>query len=172
MLWTLYFLLSCRQYCTNIYHLRLVHCFCLSFTATIRKSCYCWRNCGSWQSSRFVANYSWAALTSRPRKSFCATCQASCERYYIFVLRVACQSLLHSKFSNALECMPTVTQYVTFRQACIAVQCLCCKHSMSISMCIAFQFAGDWFTSRTSVCGLFSVCYKRVSTSVKSELRQ
>ena len=26
---------------------------------------------------------------------------------------------------------------------------------------------GDWFTSRTSACGLFSVCYPRVATSVK-----
>lgn len=30
---------------------------------------------------------------------------------------------------------------------------------------------GDWFTSRTSACGLFSVSYPRVSSSVKSELR-
>merc|ERR1712226_962774 len=30
---------------------------------------------------------------------------------------------------------------------------------------------GDWFTSRTSACGLFSVCYSRVSAPVKAELR-
>ncbi|CAH1263810.1 serine/threonine-protein phosphatase 2A 65 kDa regulatory subunit A alpha isoform-like isoform X2 [Branchiostoma lanceolatum] len=30
---------------------------------------------------------------------------------------------------------------------------------------------GDWFTSRTSACGLFSVPYQRVSTPVKAELR-
>src|SRR5207253_2642711 len=30
---------------------------------------------------------------------------------------------------------------------------------------------GDWFTSRTSACGLFSVCYERVSATVKQELR-
>jgi len=30
---------------------------------------------------------------------------------------------------------------------------------------------GDWFTSRTSACGLFSVCYPRVATSVKADLR-
>ena len=28
---------------------------------------------------------------------------------------------------------------------------------------------GDWFTSRTSACGLFSVCYSRVSAPVKGE---
>ncbi|PSN41046.1 Serine/threonine-protein phosphatase 2A 65 kDa regulatory subunit A alpha isoform [Blattella germanica] len=31
--------------------------------------------------------------------------------------------------------------------------------------------SGDWFTSRTSACGLFSVCYQRVSPSVKADLR-
>jgi serine/threonine-protein phosphatase 2A regulatory subunit A len=30
---------------------------------------------------------------------------------------------------------------------------------------------GDWFTSRTSACGLFACCYPRVSAPVKSELR-
>ncbi|NWW26116.1 2AAA phosphatase, partial [Falcunculus frontatus] len=30
---------------------------------------------------------------------------------------------------------------------------------------------GGWFTSRTSACGLFSVCYPRVSSPVKAELR-
>ncbi|TRY84876.1 hypothetical protein DNTS_017992 [Danionella cerebrum] len=32
--------------------------------------------------------------------------------------------------------------------------------------------SGDWFTSRTSACGLFSVCYPRVSSNVKAEIRQ
>ncbi|XP_029668414.1 LOW QUALITY PROTEIN: serine/threonine-protein phosphatase 2A 65 kDa regulatory subunit A alpha isoform-like [Formica exsecta] len=31
--------------------------------------------------------------------------------------------------------------------------------------------SGDWFTSRTSACGLFSVCYPRVSPAIKAELR-
>uniref|UniRef100_A0A1I8H4X3 TOG domain-containing protein n=1 Tax=Macrostomum lignano TaxID=282301 RepID=A0A1I8H4X3_9PLAT len=31
---------------------------------------------------------------------------------------------------------------------------------------------GDWFTSRTSACGLFSVCYDRVGAAVKQQLRQ
>uniref|UniRef100_A0A672SDM0 Serine/threonine-protein phosphatase 2A 65 kDa regulatory subunit A beta isoform-like n=1 Tax=Sinocyclocheilus grahami TaxID=75366 RepID=A0A672SDM0_SINGR len=31
--------------------------------------------------------------------------------------------------------------------------------------------SGDWFTSRTSACGLFSVCYPRVSSTVKAEIR-
>lgn len=28
--------------------------------------------------------------------------------------------------------------------------------------------SGDWFTSRTSACGLFSVCYPRVGPAIKS----
>ena len=31
--------------------------------------------------------------------------------------------------------------------------------------------SGDWFTSRTSACGLFSVCYPRVSTTIRGDLR-
>lgn len=31
--------------------------------------------------------------------------------------------------------------------------------------------SGDWFTSRTSACGLFSVAYSKVSPVVKAELR-
>ncbi len=30
---------------------------------------------------------------------------------------------------------------------------------------------GDWFTSRTSACGLISVCYQRVSNATKMDLR-
>ena len=29
---------------------------------------------------------------------------------------------------------------------------------------------GDWFTSRTSACGLFAVCYPRVSATVKGRI--
>ncbi|ELW64244.1 Serine/threonine-protein phosphatase 2A 65 kDa regulatory subunit A beta isoform [Tupaia chinensis] len=32
--------------------------------------------------------------------------------------------------------------------------------------------SGDWFTSRTSACGLFSVCYPRASNAIKAEIRQ
>ncbi|XP_049469542.1 serine/threonine-protein phosphatase 2A 65 kDa regulatory subunit A beta isoform isoform X4 [Panthera uncia] len=32
--------------------------------------------------------------------------------------------------------------------------------------------SGDWFTSRTSACGLFSVCYPRASDAVRAEIRQ
>ena len=32
--------------------------------------------------------------------------------------------------------------------------------------------SGDWFTSRTSACGLFSVSYPKCSVGIKAELRQ
>jgi len=31
---------------------------------------------------------------------------------------------------------------------------------------------GEWFTSRTSACGLFGVAYNKVSDSIKAELRR
>ena len=31
---------------------------------------------------------------------------------------------------------------------------------------------GDWFTSRSSACGLFPVAYSRVSPQTKEQLRQ
>lgn len=34
------------------------------------------------------------------------------------------------------------------------------------------MFAGEWFTSRTSGCGLFAVAYPKSSDSIKLELRQ
>lgn len=36
---------------------------------------------------------------------------------------------------------------------------------------VFFFFSGDWFTSRTSACGLFSVAYPRVNANLKAELR-
>ena len=35
-----------------------------------------------------------------------------------------------------------------------------------------FLSVGDWFTSRTSACGLYSVAYPRLSATLKSELRK
>ena len=38
--------------------------------------------------------------------------------------------------------------------------------------CVSVLYiAGDWFTSRTSACGLFSVAYPRVNANLKAELR-
>ena len=53
----------------------------------------------------------------------------------------------------------------------ITLNCLKgCKYVFLISYSLFFK--GEWFTSRTSACGLFSVCYQRVSNQVKSDLRE
>ena len=31
---------------------------------------------------------------------------------------------------------------------------------------------GEWFTSRTSACGLYAVAYKRISVALREELRK
>ena len=37
--------------------------------------------------------------------------------------------------------------------------------------CYNVLLTGDWFTSRTSACGLFAVAYSRLGTNTKSDLR-
>ena len=36
---------------------------------------------------------------------------------------------------------------------------------------LSFSLPGEWFTSRTSACGLFAAAYKLSSTAIKEELR-
>lgn len=45
------------------------------------------------------------------------------------------------------------------------------KFKDNFVMLIKRLVAGDWFTSRTSACGLFASAYPRVSDDVKKELR-
>lgn len=40
------------------------------------------------------------------------------------------------------------------------------KHFVPLTQRLA---SGDWFTSRTSACGLFSVCYQRVNPLIKGK---
>ena len=40
-----------------------------------------------------------------------------------------------------------------------------------VAIILFFFISGDWFTSRTSACGLFSVAYPRVNANLKAELR-
>ena len=42
----------------------------------------------------------------------------------------------------------------------------------SLSLSVFCLHLGDWFTSRTSACGLFPACYPRVNANIKAELRQ
>ncbi|GFS00311.1 serine/threonine-protein phosphatase 2A 65 kDa regulatory subunit A alpha isoform, partial [Elysia marginata] len=76
-----------------------------------------------------------------------------------------------------LESLATVEETVVRDKAVDSLRIIADQHSQSdlenyFVPLVKRLAGGDWFTSRTSACGLFSVCYKRVSTNVKAELRQ
>ena len=50
-----------------------------------------------------------------------------------------------------------------------AGQSSCCRENFCHTLNI---FAGEWFTSRTSACGLFSVAYTNATAASKDELRR
>ncbi|CAL7944388.1 unnamed protein product [Xylocopa violacea] len=75
-----------------------------------------------------------------------------------------------------LESLATVEETVVRDKAVESLRTIAAQHS---STDLEEQFVpliyrlatGDWFTSRTSACGLFSVCYPRVNPTVKAGLR-
>uniref|UniRef100_A0A0K0D3C6 HEAT repeat protein n=1 Tax=Angiostrongylus cantonensis TaxID=6313 RepID=A0A0K0D3C6_ANGCA len=75
-----------------------------------------------------------------------------------------------------LENLATVEETVVRDKAVESLRKIADKHSSSaleeyfIPM-LKRLATGDWFTSRTSACGLFSVAYPRVSPAIKAELR-
>uniref|UniRef100_A0A1I7XUN7 Protein phosphatase PP2A regulatory subunit A n=1 Tax=Heterorhabditis bacteriophora TaxID=37862 RepID=A0A1I7XUN7_HETBA len=75
-----------------------------------------------------------------------------------------------------LENLATVEETVVRDKAVESLRKIADKHSTAaleehfIPM-LKRLATGDWFTSRTSACGLFSVAYPRVSPAVKAELR-
>ncbi|XP_046554169.1 serine/threonine-protein phosphatase 2A 65 kDa regulatory subunit A alpha isoform-like isoform X1 [Haliotis rubra] len=76
-----------------------------------------------------------------------------------------------------LESLATVEETVVRDKAVDSLRQIAAEHSPAdlenhFVPLLKRLSAGDWFTSRTSACGLFSVCYPRVSNSVKSDLRQ
>ncbi|WAR05502.1 2AAA-like protein [Mya arenaria] len=60
-----------------------------------------------------------------------------------------------------LESLATVEETVVRDKAVDSLRLVAAQHSPS-----------DWFTSRTSACGLFAVAYPRASSAIKAELRQ
>lgn len=75
-----------------------------------------------------------------------------------------------------LESLATVEETVVRDKAVESLRTVAAEHSaqdLEIHVVPTLQrlVSGDWFTSRTSACGLFSVCYPRVSQVVKAELR-
>ena len=76
-----------------------------------------------------------------------------------------------------LENLATVEETVVRDKAVESLRKIADKHS---SQSLEEHFVpmlrrlatGDWFTSRTSACGLFSVVYPRVSPAIKTELKR
>lgn len=76
-----------------------------------------------------------------------------------------------------LESLATVEETVVRDKAVDSLRAIAAQHSQADLENHFFPLVkrlagGEWFTSRTSACGLFSVCYQRVSATVKGELRQ
>lgn len=75
-----------------------------------------------------------------------------------------------------LESLATVEETVVRDKAVESLRKVAAEHSaqdLEVHVIPTLQrlVSGEWFTSRTSACGLFSVCYPRVPASVKAELR-
>ena len=75
-----------------------------------------------------------------------------------------------------LEGLATVEETVVREKAVESLRATAAPHSPSdlenyFVPLLKRLAAGDWFTSRTSACGLFSVCYPRLSAATKEDLR-
>lgn len=71
-----------------------------------------------------------------------------------------------------MESLATVEETVVRDKAVESLRQIAVLHSPAdlenhfINLVIRLA-SGDWFTSRTSACGLFSVCYSRVNPMIK-----
>jgi len=75
-----------------------------------------------------------------------------------------------------LEGLATVEETVVREKAVESLRTIAAIHSASdleshFIPLVKRLASGDWFTSRTSSCGLFSVCYTRATTATKTDLR-
>lgn len=75
-----------------------------------------------------------------------------------------------------LEGLATVEETVVREKAVESLRTIAAIHSASdleshFIPLVKRLASGDWFTSRTSSCGLFSVCYPRATTATKTDLR-
>ena len=71
-----------------------------------------------------------------------------------------------------MENLATVEETIVRDKAVQSLRELARQHSPASSEAyfvplIQRLASGDWFTSRTSACGLFSVCYQKVSSGSK-----
>lgn len=73
-----------------------------------------------------------------------------------------------------MESLATVEETVVRDKAVESLRQIAVLHSPPdlenhfVSLVIRLA-SGDWFTSRTSACGLFSVCYSRANPMIKCE---
>lgn len=79
-------------------------------------------------------------------------------------------------FQPPLESLATVEETVVRDKAVESLRLISEQHSPGdletyFIPLLKRLASGDWFTSRTSACGLFSVAYSKVSPAVKAELR-
>merc|ERR1712227_717114 len=75
-----------------------------------------------------------------------------------------------------LESLATVEETIVRDKAVESLRAVAAEHSTGdlethFVPLVKRLATGDWFTSRTSACGLFACCYPRVATSVKADLR-
>lgn len=75
-----------------------------------------------------------------------------------------------------LESLANVEETVVRDKAVESLRIVAAQHSAAdleahVVPTLQTLVSGDWFTSRTSACALFSVCYPRVSQAVKADLR-
>lgn len=75
-----------------------------------------------------------------------------------------------------LENLATVEETVVRDKATESLRMIAARHSPAdiekhFAPLVKRLSQGDWFTSRTSACGLFAVCYPNVSVALKTELR-
>jgi len=75
-----------------------------------------------------------------------------------------------------LEGLATVEETVVREKAVESLRTIAAIHSAAdleshFIPLVKRLASGDWFTSRTSSCGLFSVCYPRATAATKTDLR-
>jgi len=76
-----------------------------------------------------------------------------------------------------LESLATVEETVVRDKAVESLRLIAAQHTDAdfeehFVPLIQRLASGDWFTSRTSACGLFAVAHPRVSAATKAQLRQ
>ena len=98
---------------------------------------------------------------------------ALAEQLGTFTPLVGGQSHVHSLLPP-LESLATVEETIVRDKAVDSLRAITDQHSPAdleghFVPLVKRLATGDWFTSRTSACGLFAVCYKRVSANVKGK---